>query len=125
MGLDPTVPLPPPLAAELAKARAGYGALHERGARVVVGTDAGVAPFKPHNVLPHAVAELRTVGFSAEEALSAVTAVAAEAVGLEGRKGRLAAGFDADVLVVNGDPSQDPAALRNVTAVFRRGIRVR
>ncbi|MEU6497085.1 amidohydrolase family protein [Streptomyces sp. NPDC046984] len=125
MGLDPALPLPPPLAAELAKARAGYGALHQRGARVVVGTDAGVAPFKPHNVLPHAVAELLAVGFSADEALSAVTAVAAEAVGLGGRKGRLSVGFDADMLVVNGDPAQDPAALLDVAAVFRAGVRVR
>ena len=34
------------------------GELHRRGARLAVGTDAGIAPLKPHGVLPYAVGEL-------------------------------------------------------------------
>ncbi|MFE0633369.1 amidohydrolase family protein [Streptomyces sp. NPDC058864] len=125
LGFDPTVPPPAALTAQFAKISAGYRSLHEHGTRVVVGTDAGVAPFKPHNVLPHAVAELLGLGFSSEEALSAVTALAAEASGLGSRKGYLRPGYDADLLVVSGDPSRDATALLDVTAVFRSGVRAR
>nr|WP_285555254.1 amidohydrolase family protein [Streptomyces hygroscopicus] len=126
LGVDPEAPGTPPMtiATQLARIQAGYGALHARGARVVVGSDAGIAPFKPHNVLPHAVAELRALGLTAEAALAAVTSRAAEAAGLGDRKGRIAAGYDADVLVVDGDPANDPAALLKVAGVFRTGVRV-
>ena len=40
------------------------------------------------------------------------------------RKGRLAKGFDADVLVVAGDPLADPAALASPVAVWHAGQRV-
>ena len=45
--------------------------------------------------------------------------------GLGDRKGRIAPGYDADLLAVDGDPLTDPAALRRVRAVFARGVRVR
>jgi len=41
------------------------------------------------------------------------------------RKGRIAPGFDADLLAVHGNPLTDIAALRAVRAVFRAGRRVR
>jgi imidazolonepropionase-like amidohydrolase len=40
-------------------------------------------------------------------------------------KGRIAPGYDADLLAVAGDPLINPAALREVVAVFRAGQRVR
>ncbi|MEU7360572.1 MULTISPECIES: amidohydrolase family protein [Streptomyces] len=127
LGADPKAPGTPPMAiaAQLGRIHAGYGALHARGARLVVGSDAGIAPFKPHDVLPHAVAELRGLGLSAGAALSTVTALAAEASGLGDRKGRNRAGYDADLLVPEGDPALDAAALLNVAGVFRSGVRVR
>lgn len=100
--------------------------LHRLGARIVVGTDGGVADRKPHDVLPHAVAELvEAVGFTPREALASVTALAAEVCGLGDRKGRIAPGYDADLLAVAGDPDADPAALLEVRGVFRAGERVR
>lgn len=127
LGADPAVEFAPPpaMAAAFDDINAGWRALHERGARVVVGSDAGIAPFKPHDVLPHSVAKLRMLGFSPNEALSAVTALAAEACGVGSRKGRLAASFDADVLVVNGDPASDTSALHDIAGVVRSGVRVR
>ena len=41
------------------------------------------------------------------------------------RKGRIAPGFDADLLAVDGDPLTDLAALHAVKAVFRSGQQVR
>jgi imidazolonepropionase-like amidohydrolase len=40
------------------------------------------------------------------------------------RKGRLAAGYDADLVAVDGDPLTDVTALLRATAVFRNGVRV-
>jgi imidazolonepropionase-like amidohydrolase len=40
---------------------------------------------------------------------------------LENRKGRLRAGYDADLLLVDGDPLADIGALRRVSAVILRG----
>ena|SRR5713101_4139954 len=55
---------------------------------------------------------------SVEEAVGAGTDVApgaAEACGVADREGRLAPGFDADVIAVDGDPTADAADLRAVT----------
>jgi imidazolonepropionase-like amidohydrolase len=106
-----------------------YGAFSElvkRDVRIVVGTDGGVSPIKPHHVLPYAVAyDLGRIGLSRTQALATVTSGAADALGLTGRKGRIAVGADADLLAVAGDPVDDPSRLRDVRAVFRAGIRVR
>jgi len=39
-------------------------------------------------------------------------------------KGRLAPGFDADVVAVDGNPLADLAALQRIRAVFARGNQV-
>jgi imidazolonepropionase-like amidohydrolase len=95
------------------------------GARIVTGTDGGVSPGKPHDVLPWAVEALTRVGMRPVDALRAATSEAAVACGLGHRKGRIAPGYDADVLAVDGDPLADPPALRAVRAVVVRGTRVR
>jgi imidazolonepropionase-like amidohydrolase len=41
------------------------------------------------------------------------------------RKGRLAPGFDADVIAVDGDPLTDPTALLRIRAVYALGVRYR
>lgn len=94
------------------------------GAKVVVGTDAGINAGKPHDVLPYAFADLQASGMSALDALAAVTSVAAEVCGLGGRAGRIAPGYAADLVAVRGDPVSDPAALARVSAVWRGGRRV-
>lgn len=43
-------------------------------------------------------------GFSREEALAAVTAIPAELIGLGKRKGRIAVGYDADLVLLTEDP---------------------
>jgi imidazolonepropionase-like amidohydrolase len=98
--------------------------MHRAGVRVVASTDGGVAPGKPHDVLPHAVAFLAHAGFTNAEALAAATSVAAQVVGVADRKGSLQVGKDADLVAVAGNPLVDAAALLNVRAVFRAGRRV-
>ncbi|MGW1530342.1 amidohydrolase family protein [Streptomyces sp. NPDC002159] len=96
------------------------------GAKVVVGTDAGTAPMKPHDVLPYGAESLVVdLGMSPIEALQAVTSRAAAACHVQGRKGCIRKGADADFLVTRGDPSRQITKLRDVRAVFRAGARVR
>ena len=53
----------PPLAAALQPAlRDVRQRLHERGATLVAGTDAGIDKAKPHDVAPHAMAEFVASG---------------------------------------------------------------
>ncbi|MCA2216394.1 amidohydrolase family protein [Jidongwangia harbinensis] len=98
--------------------------LHEAGARLLVGTDAGIEITKPHDVLPFAIAQAAAVLLGPAGALRAVTSTAAAACGLGSRKGRIAPGFDADILAVDGNPLTDITALRRVQAVLARGHQV-
>jgi imidazolonepropionase-like amidohydrolase len=126
LGLSPKAPVNPPkeLALHRDKLEATNRDLHERGARVVLGSDAGIAPFKPHDVLPYAVIDLTRLGVAPVDALKSVTSLAAELCRVEGRKGHITAGADADLLVVRGNPAEDPKALLDVEAVYRAGVRV-
>jgi imidazolonepropionase-like amidohydrolase len=115
---------PPEVLARLPKMIANIRRLHEAGAVIVAGTDAGIAPIKPPDVVRYAPAMMGQVGIGAREALRAVTSVAAQVCGLGHRKGRIAPGFDADLLAVDGDPLADLAALHRIRAVYTRGVPV-
>jgi len=119
-GTVPGIPLPPIITAIMDGARALMGSLVEAGARVVIGPDAGIAPHKPHHVLPYAIADMAEFLGNAG-ALSAATCHAAAACHLAGRKGRLAPGFDADILAVAGNPLADINAIHRRVALFHRG----
>jgi imidazolonepropionase-like amidohydrolase len=69
------------------------------------------------------VAFLVEGGVSTVAALASATALAAAACGLGDRKGRLRAGYDADLLVADGDPVADIGALARPAAVFAGGRR--
>ena len=119
-GLEP----PPVVRARLPLIVANMRRLYEAGALMVAGSDAGIGPIKPHDVVRHAPDQLREVGIGQPEALRMVTSKAAEVIGLGHRKGRIAPGFDADILAVDGDPIADPAALHRIRAVYARGTAV-
>jgi imidazolonepropionase-like amidohydrolase len=94
------------------------------GATVVAGTDAGIVPAKSHGVLPCAFGDLIESGMTPVQALHSMTAVAAKVCGVADRKGRLAPGFDADIIAIAGDPLVNPDALLEVSSVWRAGERV-
>jgi len=119
-GLEP----PPVVRARLPLIVANMRRLYEAGALMVAGSDAGIGPIKPHDVVRHAPDQLREIGIGQAEALRMITSVAAEVIGLGHRKGRIAPGFDADILAVDGDPIADPAALHRIRAVYARGAAV-
>jgi imidazolonepropionase-like amidohydrolase len=106
---------------EMRKRRAGQ--MHAAGVRIVAGTDGGISASKPHGLLPVSAAFLVDGGVSTVAALASATALAAAACGLGDSKGRLRAGYDADLLVVDGDPVADIGALARPVAVFAGGRR--
>ena len=99
------------------------GQMHAAGVRIISGSDGGIAAAKPHGLLPVSVAFLVDGGVSTAAALASATALAAAACGLGDSKGRLRAGYDADLLVVDGDPVADIGALARPVAVFAGGRR--
>jgi imidazolonepropionase-like amidohydrolase len=116
-GLGP----PPEVRARLPLLISNMRRLHAAGAVMVVGSDAGIAPVKPHDAVRYAPEMLGVLGISQAEALHMITSKAAGVLGLGNRKGRVAPGFDADILAVDGDPLADPDALHRIRAVWARG----
>ena len=123
VGIDPAQagPVPPQIASRLPALGAARRRLHECGAVLVPGSDAGATPAKPHDALRFAPEDLAAAGLTPAEILQAMTSSAARACGLGHRKGRIAPGFDADILAIGGNPLEDPAAIRQVCAVFIGG----
>jgi imidazolonepropionase-like amidohydrolase len=116
----------PAIARRMAAIIANHGRMLRAGATMIPGTDAGVSPGKPHDVMPYALQALvEQIGMTPPQALRAATSVAASAIGLQATKGRIAAGTDADVLVIRGNPLADIRSVTHVQAVFRAGVRVR
>jgi imidazolonepropionase-like amidohydrolase len=94
------------------------------GIRIVAGTDSGV----PGSVFDDFVTSLglyAAAGWSPARLLAMATTEAAAAVGLADRVGRLRVGFDADLVVVSGDPLARIEALSDVRLVVARGIEQR
>jgi len=128
MGIAPGAAPPPAVLAmqqrtgtTWAARQAMTGALHQAGVTVVSGVDAGISSGKPHGILALAIADLIAGGIPAPGALATTTSLAAGACGLGDRKGSLRAGYDADLVLVDGDPLTDIAALRAVRAVYLGG----
>lgn len=107
----------------LESAARNVAALHRAGVPIVAGTDSGV-PGVAHGVSLIVELELLVgAGLSPSAALTAATSAPADAYGLPGR-GRIGPGHRADLVLVNGDPTRDITAMRDVAAVWRNGTRV-
>jgi imidazolonepropionase-like amidohydrolase len=123
VGRDPgqAGPVMPQIASRMAGLIATRRRLYESGAVLVPGSDADVSPAKPHGVLPFAPGDMAAAGLSPAEILQAMTSRAAQACGLGHRKGRIAPGFDAGILAIDGNPLDDLAAIRRLHAVYAAG----
>ncbi|MEX2502106.1 MAG: amidohydrolase family protein [Trueperaceae bacterium] len=110
-----------PLPAALATRFAVEAEMIRRGVAYFVTSDAGV-PACRFDEFPFSLAvATEWLGLTPIDAIAAATSKAARALGIDDWVGTLEAGKDADVLVVDGDPSDDVLALRDVRAVFQRG----
>ncbi len=113
-----------PLATRLIeRAKARVAALQAAGVPVLAGTDAP-NPGTAFGVSMHGeLALLVEAGLSPVEALRAATSVPADQFGLSDR-GRIAPGLRADLVLVEGDPSADIRATRELVSVWKNGRRV-
>jgi imidazolonepropionase-like amidohydrolase len=95
-------------------------ALHSAGVPLLAGTDAGNGGTQYGISLHHEMADLVDAGLTPREALAAATSVPADIFKL-GKRGRIAAGYKADLLLVDGDPLRDIAATRRIVEVWKDG----
>jgi imidazolonepropionase-like amidohydrolase len=91
---------------------------HERGVRIVYGTDSGVYP---HGLNGKQFASYVRLGLSPLEAIRSATVVAAECLGWSDRVGSLAVGRFADLVAVDGDPLADVTVLERPVVVAKGG----
>ena len=91
------------------------GRMHKAGVPIVAGTDgSGIELVRELELYVEA-------GFSNVDALRAATIVPATMVGAEGHTGRIAVGWDADLVLVEGDPSRKIGDLRHTRTVMMDG----
>jgi imidazolonepropionase-like amidohydrolase len=89
------------------------------GLKIVWGTDA-VAGAHGRNV-EDLICRAQDGGQPPIEAITSATSLGAEAIGLGNQIGRIAAGYQADLIAVDGDPLKDITALRRVVFVMKGG----
>ena len=103
------------------QARENVGAYRAQSAALLAGSDAGYY-FVPHGAGLHLELEaLVEAGFSPLEAIVSATSRSAETWGFEGR-GRIAAGYLADLVVVRSNPLEDIRATREIEQILLGGV---
>ncbi len=118
----PTVNVNAPYVAELTGIVVGEHlvTMQEMGVRIIAGTDAGIDN-TPHHQYVGGLEYLVTLGFRPADVLAMATTEAAAALGVGTLTGRLAPGYEADLIVVHGDALADIAALGKLRRVIARG----
>ena len=106
-----------------ANSLAQFSALVTAGVKLVGGSDCGWS-YYPFGDFQGEIMSLHKAGLSPLEAICAGTRSPAAALRNLDTIGTVETGKEADLLVVNGDPSQDLECLRDVVAVFKGGSRV-
>ncbi|MCA9011621.1 MAG: amidohydrolase family protein [Planctomycetaceae bacterium] len=110
---------------ELEGAARGLQELKRRGVRILGGGDYGFG-LTPHGDNARDLEHLhRYCGFTRMEALLSMTKNGGEAMGLPGELGQIREGFLADLLLVDGDPLENPKLLldrRNLRVVMKDGL---
>lgn len=110
---------------DLAIARQNALALHKAGIRVGMGTDSGATISRIQGFAEHRELELLTqAGLSPMQALQAATSGNAAILGIDKERGTLAAGKQADILVLDANPLDDIRNTRKIHALWLRGAPV-
>ena len=94
--------------------------LIDMGLKIVSGSDASWGDYQLGNTV-YEVECIAEAGYSAMEALLSVTSEAAKSLGIDSVAGTLEPGKEADIVVIDGDPTIRVSDLWNVTDVFLAG----
>lgn len=97
--------------------------MRDLGVQLIAGTDAGVIRSE-HGGLTAGLEFYRQLGMTPAEIIDMATTDSATALGIGDRTGRLAPGYDADLLGVAGSPLEDITALQSPRFVMARGAPV-
>ncbi|MEC9439303.1 MAG: amidohydrolase family protein [Chloroflexota bacterium] len=93
----------------------------DRGVKFVTGMDSGMtnAHFDDFAYIPEVM--VNSMGISPMEAITCATKTSSECLGKESEIGTITPGKSADLLIINGDPSEKIEALHNVDTIVARG----
>jgi imidazolonepropionase-like amidohydrolase len=112
---DPTAATTFPRNAAMFRQRLADDArMWQQGVKLVPGSDAGwyATPFGRYALMPELM--VSDMAMAPSDAFRACTQVAAEAVGLATETGAIAPGYRADMVALEGDPTKDMRATRQV-----------
>jgi imidazolonepropionase-like amidohydrolase len=102
----------------------GLKEIHKRGVRILPGGDYGFA-WTPHGTNARDIEHfVNLLGFSPMEAIRAATVLGGEIFQRAHELGRVAPGYLADLLLVDGDPSKDVTVLQkkdNLVGIMKDG----
>ena len=90
----------------------------QAGGEVLFGTDVG---YTDHFDTAIEYAQMSRAGMSFPQILASLTTAPALRFGAATHNGRIAVGMDADLVVLDGDPAKDIAALSKVRLLIRAG----
>ena len=93
---------------------------HELGVTIVTAVDTGYGPESVYRI-PGEINAFIDFGMSPMDALRSATVGSAEAYGLADRTGAIEAGLEADLLVFDRDPLEQPSVLHNPLLVVSNG----
>jgi len=95
-----------------------FAKAYKRGVPIAFGTDAGV--FK-HGENAREFGYMVEAGMPEMEAIQAATIEPAKILNMENESGQIAEGFFADIIAVDGDPTENISTMENVIFVMKEG----
>jgi len=93
---------------------------HTLGVRIAAGADTDYGA-ESLTRISHEVMRFRALGLSPVEALATATSGAADLLGIGARTGRVAEGYEADLIVLEANPLEDAGVLQDVLIVITDG----
>ena len=114
----------PPIVAKKAReigpvSQVTFGKAYKKGVPIAFGTDAGVSP---HGENGKEFGFMHEAGMPIIETIQSATVTNAMLLGMSDELGQLKAGFLADIVAVEEDPTKNVKTLENVVFVMKEGI---